>query len=695
MKIESLEIQNFRGVRYSKLDQLESMVVIAGTNGSGKSTIFDAIRLLKSVYGSPSNNEPDQWFGEFQMPITNKPAAFERLFNDKSKPLKIEAQFSLSDSEKRFLRDNADKIVEDIVVDDATNTGKFRTQNPTLLSRRFREQDPNVAVFIGKIVAELRSELERETHLACFSISPGALPQTTQSRVLEVQFSALDPANLGGLRYHSAQRNYAREQLRNVSINIVDERSVSQSSYLYGNAQYSNIKQEMATAYVKELVANDAGLSLSSRSTLKLTLDELFRRFLPDKTFLGAKPTVDGTVTFPVKIGEDTEHDLDELSSGEKEIVYGYLRMRNSSPGQSVILIDEPELHLNPLLIGGLPEFYHKHLGSGLGNQIWLVTHSDTLLRASVGRADYAVFHMVPQASAEAGSNQAARLKINEAATNAFHDLVGDWAAFRPGAKLVIFEGGGSTEFDVSVTGALFPNERTRMNFLSAGSRRDGQRIHSAIEMGDSASDIQRKVFSIADRDSGDDVSVDNEHRFIWDRYHIENYLLDFDCIAAVGQKLLRHHVSTDQVESELRAAAASTTGRLVRHQLMRYVRKSFGDVLDVSVNAQLESISTGISQRISSVAQKLDTITENLLTPSSLADIEAEARSRYASDLSNGEWIVSHKGRDILRKYIELGELQNLIVYDSFVNLIVDEMVLREIQPPGMKRVMDKISDA
>ncbi len=51
MKIENLHIANFRGITEVSLSSLGSMVVIAGQNGSGKSCIFDAIRLLKSVYG--------------------------------------------------------------------------------------------------------------------------------------------------------------------------------------------------------------------------------------------------------------------------------------------------------------------------------------------------------------------------------------------------------------------------------------------------------------------------------------------------------------------------------------------------------------------------------------------------------------------------------------------------------------------
>ena len=51
MRIENLRISNFRGIREVEMRGLGTMVIIAGQNGSGKSCIFDALRLLKSVYG--------------------------------------------------------------------------------------------------------------------------------------------------------------------------------------------------------------------------------------------------------------------------------------------------------------------------------------------------------------------------------------------------------------------------------------------------------------------------------------------------------------------------------------------------------------------------------------------------------------------------------------------------------------------
>jgi putative transposase len=64
MRIEALLIQNFRGISRVEAKGLGDTVIIAGQNGSGKSCIFDAIRLLKSTYGGYQQKEWQQFFGE-------------------------------------------------------------------------------------------------------------------------------------------------------------------------------------------------------------------------------------------------------------------------------------------------------------------------------------------------------------------------------------------------------------------------------------------------------------------------------------------------------------------------------------------------------------------------------------------------------------------------------------------------------
>ncbi len=103
MRIRSLSITNFRAIRFMQLDGLTDFVLIAGPNGCGKSCVFDAIRLLKSVYGGYQANEWMQWFGEFQIDLNDR-EQLSHMFKNPAQPLAVAATVQLSDEEKEYLR---------------------------------------------------------------------------------------------------------------------------------------------------------------------------------------------------------------------------------------------------------------------------------------------------------------------------------------------------------------------------------------------------------------------------------------------------------------------------------------------------------------------------------------------------------------------------------------------------------------
>ena len=58
MRIASLEISNFKAIRHLKLDDIPDLILIAGPNGSGKTALFEAIRILKESFGGYSIQAP-------------------------------------------------------------------------------------------------------------------------------------------------------------------------------------------------------------------------------------------------------------------------------------------------------------------------------------------------------------------------------------------------------------------------------------------------------------------------------------------------------------------------------------------------------------------------------------------------------------------------------------------------------------
>jgi hypothetical protein len=277
-----------------------------------------------------------------------------------------------------------------------------------------RQHQPEVDARITGDLPRLLRDLEMASHVGEVIVDPAGRFLTQDSRVLELIFSVYRPHDLGIVDYHGPHRTYMREQLGGINLNVEAAEQQQRQSALYepGN-KYQNLKSEMASAFVRQLLAREAGLDpglAAEGDDLLTTLQELFRTFFPSKEFLGILPTQDGRILFPVRTESGHRHDIDYLSSGEKEVLYGCLRLRSTAPKNSVLLLDEPELHFNPRLIRGLAQFYRERLSRRLGNQLWMVTHSDTLPRDSVGGEGFRVFHMTAPHRSQA-TNQLAEVR--------------------------------------------------------------------------------------------------------------------------------------------------------------------------------------------------------------------------------------------------------------------------------------------
>ncbi len=345
MKIDTLLIENFRGIQKLEARSLGDTIIIAGQNGSGKSCIFDAIRLLKSTYGGYQQNEWQHFFGELAIQLHGGSKNLKGLFNDSTRPATIECRFQLRDNEKSYITKNATNLLEETIwqtiLPEAFQWGGYQK---ALFANQFRDRQPEVNERIEKDLPLLLTELAAPIILGRIEISPNGQVQISESRLLSVVFTNYKPREIGVIDFHGAQRHYGRENVQgiNLSLDQANQQYSQHTLYNYNN-KYNNVKSEMAGNFIKELLAEKA-VTVTTPAIISLseTLKELFESFFPEKRFLGPRPTSDGSLSFPVVTQNGTEHDLDELSSGEKEILYGYLRIRSSAPRDSIILLDEP-----------------------------------------------------------------------------------------------------------------------------------------------------------------------------------------------------------------------------------------------------------------------------------------------------------------------------------------------------------------
>jgi predicted ATPase len=686
MRFTSLTVSNFRAITSLQLDGLGDTVIVAGPNGCGKSCVFDAIKMLKSAYGGYQPNEWQTWMSEFQINLARKDSDLRVLLQNKREPLRVRAEIAITDSEREYLRSNAEDLLTMLAWGEvALQQGR---RNVLSVAASERVHDPAVEERVQRELPKLLRELEQQQFVGEVQIDTDGEPSSSESLVLELLFGTYDPQNVGIIDYHGANRNYVREPIAtvNLSIQSTDDKLRQHALYNYAN-KYNNLKTELASSYVRYLLAKEAN-SGAEPDTLNVTMKELFDTFFPGKAFLGPVPMADGGLTFPVRTSAGAEHDIDELSSGEKEVLYGYLRIRNAAPKQSVLLIDEPELHLNPRLIKGLASFYHRHLGRALNNQLWLVTHSDALIREAIGQRGFSTFHMQP-AGQYSGPNQVSAVVAGQPLERLVIDLVGDLAAYRPNAKLVLFEGGGDQDFDIRMTCSLFPRLDAAVNAVAAGSKNRVGQLHELLEKARRDALLPGKFYSITDAD-GEGAKQMAPGAFRWDVYHIENYLLSPPHILRVLQEL---HLDTASLSTEqgvlelLMQAARLTIPSLVAHELRRHAHDAMFSCLAFDFDPKRNDVGAALSEAADRAKVKIQAVQ---LSRDDLTELQRVAAERANAELADGRWTSTYRGRDVLRRFCDLGKLG--IAYETLRELIVARMHDAKHEPPGMREVVDKI---
>ena len=695
MRITHLEIRNFRGISVAEIEDAGLAVVIAGPNGSGKSCVLDSIRLFKSAYGSYGQSELDLWSHEFQLSWRGVPGDLRGLLRDRSNEMRISGQVKISEREKSYLLGDGRWMTLELAWKQLFPEVRTRRgQLAGIATEEHLNKAKRVQSYADELQVRLREELKWRTARGTLIVQPNGRASRRDSLALQMLFGFFIPEHMGIIDYHGSHRKYDREQLRTIALQESDEEEKVKTGALYNyETKYANLKSAMAGEYVRELLERDAnGKKTGKVKPLSKTLQELFKMFLPDKTFKGPQAVEGGEVAFRVWIDDTTHHDINELSSGEKEILFAYLRARTLSPRQSVLLIDEPELHLNPGLVQGLPQFYEKHIGRDLDNQIWLVTHSDRFLREALETAGMSVYHMQHANAVGVGTNQLRLIDSKTSIATLFIDLVGDLAAYQPGGKVVILEGENS-RFDEKLVRRLFPKIAKSVNFISGGSKANVQKLHETVDTLISGGLTQTEVLSIVDPDSEiwrRDVR-NKGNRLEWTVYHIENYLLDVTYIrrALDVVKLEGAGRLTDrQIEVLLENAAENLIEALsfqrVRDDLTRKLRKAVEVQVDSGreIDGQLADAVSGATSAIREIDAAYDKAVAK-------AQIDY-AKQEFHAMWSDGLWKEKFPGREILKEICN--KLGGNVRYNVLRNAIIGEMAKDGYQPDGMVKVIDRV---
>ena len=301
MKIEKVHIKNIKGIKdlellFKKDNEILDVIVLAGVNGSGKTTILESIKDF----------------------FDNKNVNY-----DEPKKSNVNLGIFFEDFEKKNIEE-AEK---------SSNNYKQPLWNFFNALRSYNYEKYNNNGLYQNLIAKR------------FDIPPKIIyvPANNSFEEVETETSTL-------------LRNY--EFINIVNSNVI--RDVP--SYIATRRNYlATIEEDLTMKEITNKVVNEINSIFDI-----LELDVKLKGFSKDEKTMPI---------FENSAGE--EFNINDLSSGEKQLFLRTLSIKMLEPKNSIILIDEPELSLHPKWQQRIIEVYKK---IGENNQIIIATHSPHIL---------------------------------------------------------------------------------------------------------------------------------------------------------------------------------------------------------------------------------------------------------------------------------------------------------------------------
>lgn len=599
MKLISFRIENYRNLRLAECTAVPDFMIICGGNGCGKSSLLEALMTAKEHAGS---------YGNF---------AFDpKAVSANAEKANISISVSFSPEERDFVK--------------------------RLYSVDCPEKD------------DIEIEIVRGGQARVIKRSKPA------SRVLS-HYSAT-AGSPGFFDYITAHRQTTKQDLSSWDATFLSDEKAKQTLAGIQN-KFQQTKQYLAGLKMSDLQELQSSLArgspkhVDSLTDIRQTFDRFFAPLRFKDVYLDRSP-FGFVVTTPAG-----EIDIDDLSSGEKEIFNIFVRFHQLHPNGAVILFDEADAHLHP----DLERRYLQELRRiAKGTQVILTTHSPEMMIAAGSDSLYTI-NKEPPAD---GGSQLRRVTADDNLHSTLSELMGSRGLISFNQRIVFIEGE-TASADREVYEAFFPPAEHNISFVPAGNsstvRKTAERVNSLLT---SAISFQQ-YFCIIDQDidRGETDPSGGRRLFRLPVYHVENFLLNAEVIFKVASQMLASQCpfkAPSDVEAEMK--------RLVVEDghLLPYTKAILDAEISKIAKMAHDAVFTGKTEGL------------ELKVPQFEATKQA-AKSQLEAAVNDGTWTARVKGRDLLKALCSHHGLK----YEHFRNSLIAAFG----EPPkGLREIMEKI---
>ena len=397
----------------------------------------------------------------------------------------------------------------------------------------------------------------------------------------------------------------------------------------------------------------------------------IFESILPGKKLLPITPASPTAFYFSDDDGQRLP--FKALSSGEQEVIKVLFDVARKDIRHSVIIVDEPELHLHPTLAFKLIETL-KNIGDHT-NQFFL-THSPDLISTYYSSGDV---YFIDQSSGT--HNQAHRLSDINQEHHEIASLIGhNLGLFAVGKKLVFVEGEESS-IDRLTYQKIAQTVSADIRVIPTGS------VSNILALSNIEAQIRKAIFGvdlymIRDRDGLSDKQVahleENGRMRCLKRKHIENYFLDSDLLFRVAKMLYLTATKPDLSVGAL----AKATHAIAKESLMFNVCQNTKDHLRVNHFLRSPSVKDigsktpeqVLDQIVDAVASSRSELNDGISDYAIREWIESE-QLRLQEKLADGAWVREFQGKYIFSRLCrETLKADPLRIRQAYVDIALDE---------------------
>lgn len=519
MHLRSIHIRNFRALEEIDVDLDSRVSVIVGPNAIGKTTLLEAIRLVKAIAAARSQNEPTQALIALGAAVPYNPQKIlpPAIARDPKRPVEIRCRYQLEPLEIDSLIESMPELATGFVL---SSTGRS-AQNAAFYLAFLSSPEGQAA--IAEAEKTLRNTLE-------------GVRKGTVTLSLDLHF---DPVS---------GRFSSRDVIGGVLFGFLDSRCVpSQTYFSYfpadralppgeqpvqlgggdaANQIESYVSQpQLKYARLKNTIFNAIVTSSEERDELLREFERIFEGILKGRKLKAVGVNKVGLLSIAV---EDVEtgrtFELDGMSSGEKGLILTFLLIGRSLVEGGIILLDEPELHLNPAVCKDLLSFLVDNFIVRKNLQAIICSHSPEILAGAFEKDECSLYHLVSEkvlSRVHYKDEEEISQALNKLGTSESEGLL---------YKATVFVEGPD---DVDLLQVGFGDLLRRHKVRDLGGRREVEKQIEQLQEAEKKGTRLSPRYFIFDRDDAPSTIKDSAAVKVlqWDRRCLENYLIDLDIL--------------------------------------------------------------------------------------------------------------------------------------------------------------------